>query len=85
MDDKLTDHGMDNESVLKIGRIIKLNDDLAVVIVDEDKIIDMEMVSEYHEWIQDNMNGISIFLIIVMMHCPGWKLRESKMLFHSFQ
>ena len=63
VDDKLTDHAMDNESVLKMGRIIKLDDDLAEVIVDEAKIIDMEMVSEYHEWIQNNLSNPCMLLI----------------------
>ena len=63
VDEKVTNQTPNNESVLKMGRIIKLSDDLAEVIVDEGVVIDMTMVREYHAWIQNNLSNPCMLLI----------------------
>lgn len=63
MDERVTDQAVDSGSVLKMGRIIKLSDDMAEVIVDDGVIIDMDMVREYHEWIQNNLSDPCMLLI----------------------
>lgn len=54
---------MDNNSLVKMGRIIKLSDDMAEVIVNEGVVIDMDMVKEYHKWIQDNLSDPCTLLV----------------------
>ncbi|MCW8956905.1 MAG: hypothetical protein OQL09_08485 [Gammaproteobacteria bacterium] len=63
MDDRVSNQTMDNEVVLKMGRIIKLSDDMAEVIVDEGVVIDMDMVQEYHTWIEDNLSDPCMLLV----------------------
>lgn len=59
----MADQAVDSGSVLKMGRIIKLSDDIAEVIVDDGVVIDMDMVREYHEWIQNNLSDPCMLLI----------------------
>jgi len=59
----VTEQFRDSESILKMGRIIRLSDDIAEVIVDEGVVIDSDMVREYHTWIQENLNDPCMLLI----------------------
>ena len=63
VDERVTNQTPGNEAVLKMGRIIKLTDDMAEVIVDEGVVINMAMVREYHEWIQNNLSNPCLLLI----------------------
>lgn len=63
VDERVTDQTLENETVLRMGRIIKLSDDMAEVVVDEGVVIDMTMVREYHEWIQNNLSDSCRLLI----------------------
>lgn len=63
MDDRTTDQVMAKQTMLKMGRIIKLSNELAEIIVDDGMVIDMDMVREYHTWIQNNLSDPCLLLI----------------------
>lgn len=48
---------------LSFGKAIKLNDDLAEIIVDESVVLDIAMVDEYHDWIANNLKDPCFLLI----------------------
>lgn len=51
------------EYKLKMGRIIKLNDSCAEVIVDEGVEINLEMMNEYHHWIEEELTSPCSLLV----------------------
>ena len=61
--DSIVNEHQDNVSLLKMGRIIKYDNEIAEVIVDDGIVIDMDMVNEYHNWIEHNLSNPCMLLI----------------------
>ena len=48
---------------LSFGQIIKLQDNLAEIIVDSDVEFNMAMIAEYHSWLLDHLNAPFALLV----------------------